>query len=32
MSGRKDGKHVWQVTVPANDRATISYQSRSKYR
>ena len=29
---RKDGKHVWQVTVPANDRATISYQSRSKYR
>jgi hypothetical protein len=29
---RKDGKHVWQVTVPANDMATISYQSRSKYR
>lgn len=29
---RKDGKHVWQVTVPANDSATISYQSRSKYR
>jgi hypothetical protein len=29
---RKDGKHVWQVTVPANDVATISYQSRSKYR
>ena len=29
---RKDGKHVWQVIVPANDMATISYQSRSKYR
>ena len=29
---RKDGKHVWQVTVPANDMATISYQSRSKHR
>ena len=29
---RKDGKHVWQVPVPANDVATISYQSRSKYR
>jgi hypothetical protein len=25
---RKDGKHVWQVTVPANDSATISYQLR----
>ena len=29
---RKDGKHVWQVSVPANDSVTISYQSRSKYR
>ncbi|WAC23116.1 DUF4139 domain-containing protein [Blastomonas sp. SL216] len=26
---RKDGKHVWQVTVPANDSATISYEIRA---
>lgn len=25
---RKDGKHVWQVTVPANDTAMIGYEIR----
>ncbi|MFC3309456.1 DUF4139 domain-containing protein [Blastomonas aquatica] len=29
---RKDGKQVWQVTVPANERASLTYESRSKYR
>ena len=26
---RKDGKHVWLVTVPANDTATLTYQTRA---
>lgn len=25
---RKNGRHVWQVTVPANDSATLSYETR----
>jgi hypothetical protein len=29
---RKDGKHVWLVTIPANDRAALTYESRNKYR
>jgi len=26
---RKDGKHVWQITVPANDSVTLTYESRT---
>ncbi|MDM7957702.1 hypothetical protein [Blastomonas sp.] len=29
---RKDGKHVWLVTIPANERVKLTYESRSKYR
>jgi hypothetical protein len=25
---RKDGKHVWQVTIPANEVATLTYEAR----